>query len=410
MKKPRPITLRRQMQDETAMRPRYKRGRNKKLKLNTSALQTRTSWISWLFLSWLLLFFSGCMKDDSIYNFQRLDADEKGKAVFIVNEGNFMYGNASLTYYNPDSNKVLNDIFYQTNALPLGDVANSMRIMDSLGFIVINNSGKIYVMNVNTFRYTGKITGLVSPRNIYILSRTKAYVTDLYAKKIYIVNPTTLQITGSISIDNHNPQFYQHSSEQMVFWGKYAFVNSWSYDDKVLVINLLDDKLVDSIQVVKQPNSMVLDARQRLWVLSDGGFRGSGYGQDTAALTCINPETRKIEKVFRFTDLAASPTRLCCNKAGDTLYFLYNSLSGGIVNHAGVYAFPVNASRLPDVPLISQGNHQFYGLGIRPENGNIYVSDARDYMSRGEVYIYSPRGQLLDSLQAGIIPGSFCFK
>ena len=363
-----------------------------------------------LFLLLLTLLWAGCMKDDSLYDFHKLDVRKTGSAVFIVNEGNFMYGNASLSYYNPQKDEVLNDIFYNTNALPLGDVATSMTIHDSLGYVVVNNSGKIYIINVNTFRYVGKITGLTSPRNIYFVSRNKAYVTDLYAKAITIVDPATRQVTGSISIDNHNPEFYQHSSEQMVFFGKYAFVNSWSYDDQVLVINTLTDKLTDSITVVKQPNSMVIDKNNKLWVLSDGGFKGSAYGQDTAALTCINPVTRKIEKVFRFPDMEASPTGLCINTAGDSLFFLYGSWAGGAVSYAGVYALPVDTRILPDRPLIPQGNHLFYALGIDPGSGHIYVSDARDFLSRGEVCIFSGQGTPLDSLKVGIIPGSFCFK
>ncbi len=370
----------------------------------------KTKKLKYLFLLLIPLLLAGCMNDNSLYDFHKLVVNKEGRAVFIINEGNFMYGNASLSYYNPQDGEVLNDIFYNTNALPLGDVATSMSIMDSLGYVVVNNSGKIYIININTFKYVGKITGLTSPRNIYFINRHKAYVTDLYAKAITIVDPATRQITGSISIDNHNPKFYQHSSEQMVFFGKYAFVNSWSYDNKILIINTLTDKLVDSITVVKQPNSMVLDKNNKLWVLSDGGFKGSAYGQDTAALTRIDPVSRKVEALFRFPDPGASPSGLCLNAAGDTLFFLYNSWTGGVVPDAGVYAMNVDASVLPDMPLIPQGNHLFYALGVDPGSGHIYVSDARDFLSRGEVYVFSGQAALLDSLRVGIIPGSFCFK
>lgn len=354
------------------------------------------------------LLFTSCIKDPATV--PGIVNPDVNQGVFVVNEGNFTYGNSSLTYYNPKDDSVYNNVFFKTNGLPLGDVATSMTIRDTLGYIVVNNSGKIYVINVNNYQYVGKITGLVSPRRIYFVSSTKAYVTDLYSKAVFIVNPETDQVTGQISLDNHNTQFSQHNSEQIVFYGNEAFVNSWSYDDKVMVIDTQTDQVVDSITVAKQPNSMVLDKNNKLWVLSDGGWSGSPYGQAMPALTRIDPATRQVEKVFEFNDMDASPDHLSLNAAGDSLFFLYRSYSAGSLMNPGVYAMPVSAKLLPILPIVPEEGHTFYSLGIDPHNSYIYVTDALDYQQNGKVLIYSPSGVLSDSITAGIIPGSFCFK
>ncbi len=353
---------------------------------------------------------NACMNDDALRDFNLLNKNVQGVGVFIVNEGNFMYGNASLSYYKPKTGQTLNNIFYNANALPLGDVAFSMSINDSLGYIVVNNSGKIYIINIRTFRYVAKITGFTSPRYILFVNKQKAYVSDLYAKAISIVNLKTNKITGSISLNNHNPDFYQHPSEQMIKFHERVFVNAWSYDNKVLIINSLTDRLVDSVEVTKQPNSMVIDKYNKLWVLSDGGTIGSPYGQEMAALTKIDAKSLKTEAVFLFKDMAASPSNLCINNGGDSLFFLYNDWSGSAIANAGVYVMSIESKSLPVNSLIPQDEKLFYALGIDPVNSSLYVSDAIDFVRSGKVYIFRPNGLPVDTLTTGIIPGDFCFK
>lgn len=322
--------------------------------------------------------------------------------VYIVNEGNFMFGNSSLSFYDPGTKRVYNQVFQARNGVPLGDVAQSMSIWKNLGFIVVNNSGKIYIIDNSSGEYKGHISGLSSPRYVHFINEKKAYITDLYSKKITIFNPTIFQITGFIPVGNSNSEFSQHSTEQMISYKNLIFTNCWSYDNKILVINSDTDQLVDSIEVFKQPNSMVIDRDNKIWVLSDGGFEGSPFGYEQAGLLKIDAETHEIERTFRF-DRNDHPLNLCINPTKDTLYFL----------NKHVWKMAVTEKHLPEKPFITAEYTSLYGgfysLAIDPINRDVYIGDAIDHRQNGLVFRYNASGKQIDSFKAGISPGDFAF-
>jgi YVTN family beta-propeller protein len=351
----------------------------------------------------VFLLLTGCMQDDELWNFERSDHAFPFEGLFVINQGNFMYGNASLSFYDPETREVLNEAFFNTNGLPLGDVAQSMVIRDSLGYVVVNNSGRIYVFHTETFKVVGKITGLTSPRYLHFISETKAYVTDLYARSIAIINPATLEVSGAIPVNNHTSGFSQHATEQMVQVDKYVYTNCWSFDNQILVIDSETDRVVDSIEVLKQPNSMVVDRYRNLWVLCDGGFPESPFGYEAPGLMKIEAGSGRAELVLSFVE-GTLPRGLTINGSADTLYYL----------NGGVYRQAVVAGSDPELlissPYPSDQQGGFYGLAVDPVSSELYVADAIDFVQRGMVYRFSPGGTPVDTFQVGIGPGGFCFK
>lgn len=336
----------------------------------------------------------GCMKWE--YGLEEI-FDNKGEGLFITNEGNFQYGNASLSYYNPTTKTVENEVFYRANAMKLGDVAQSMTIHNNTGWIVVNNSHVVFAIDTQTFKETGRITNLTSPRYIHFVSDEKAYVTQLWDNRIFIVNPKRYEIVGHIVCPNMT--MGSGSTEQMVQYGKYVFVNCWSYQNRILKIDTETDKVVDELTVGIQPTSLVLDCNNKLWTLTDGGYDGSTYGYEVPSLYRIDAETFTIEKQFKFS-ANETPSELQTNTSKDKIYWLNND----------VWAMNVTDENLPAKSFLENKGTIYYGLTICPHTGDVYVADAIDYNQQGKIYRYSKEGQLIDEFYVGITPGAFCWK
>ncbi len=334
------------------------------------------------------------MKDDQWVkdHLQQGSIQLSGNGIFVVNEGNFMYGNSTLSYYDTLKREVQNDLFFKVNGLPLGDVAESMNIWNSSGYVVVNNSGKIYILDTKTGKYTGKISGLTSPRFMHFVNSVKAYVTDLYAGKITIVNPTSNQVTGVIQCPSHP------STEEMIQSGNLLFVTCWSGDKTVLVIDILKDQIISEISTGVQPCGIVADRFNKIWVLCQS-LPGNST-KSNALLQRIDPTSYTIDKSYIF-NLGEKPVKLVVDKKGENLFYILGN---------EVRKMAVTADQLPDKAYLTINSKIAYGLGIDPVNGNIYVSDALDYQQSGMIFRYSELGKLLDSFKAGIIPGRFCFK
>lgn len=307
--------------------------------------------------------------------------------VLISNEGNFGWGSGSISLYDPSSNSVIENYYQQqNNGGSLGNVCQSITKHQSNYYVVVNNSNKIVVINANDFVKMATINGFNSPRYLLPITYNKAYVSDLYANSIQIVDLNSNSIAGSIPC--------LHGTEKMALIYNKAFITNTN-SDYCYVVNTVTDIITDSLNVGKGAASIVIDKNSKVWVLSSGNSALSQSGK----LSRINPVNLQIEQQFNF-NAGESPNKLCINKTKDTLYFLNN----------GIYQFLISSSTLPSNALIAQGSKLYYGLGINPKDYTIYVSDAIDYVQKSKIEIYKPNGNFITNFNAGIISNGFCFE
>lgn len=323
-----------------------------------------------------------------------------GSGLFVLNEGNFQFSNASLSFYDIEADTVGNNLFYKVNDAPLGDVAESMALVDGQLYVVVNNTNLIYKVNATTLvcdtTKPFKMGDFYSPRELFFVSPEKAYVSDIIGAGLWIINPKDMSHTGFIQTGK--------TTEKMVPVGNEIYVSNWSNyylpgmeKNTVQVVDMNNDVKVAEIQVGKEPNTMAVDKNGHVWVLCEGAVWEADAEQPS--LWEINPLTKTAEKRYEFDGTAMV---LRANPTGDQLYLIFNN---------EVRRFDIATLSLSEsFRIAAQEEGMFYNMTVEPRTGDIYVTDAKNYMMNGTVYRYTNDGLLLSSFEAGVIPSAMLFK
>ena len=87
-----------------------------------------------LFLTLLLgvglsFILSGCMNANK--NIGTAGVESTAGSLFILNEGNFNYGNGTVSIYDPKKKELQNEAFIKANGMKVGDVVQSMKMHNS---------------------------------------------------------------------------------------------------------------------------------------------------------------------------------------------------------------------------------------------------------------------------------------
>ena len=76
----------------------------------------------------------------------------------------------------------------------------------------------------------------------------------------------------------------------------------------------------------------------------------------------------------------------------------------------------VDAESLPTTTLVNRQQTTdnspkvFSTVAVSPENGDIYLTDVKDYMQNGDVLRYDNNGHFISKFEVGIIPGMMMFN
>ncbi|MBL7779237.1 MAG: hypothetical protein JNK66_13235 [Chitinophagales bacterium] len=334
-----------------------------------------------------ILTFSSCEKEKKV-------APNALSGLYIINEGNFNFGNAEVSYYNPQKSEVTNGLFFARNGFQLGDVAQSMYVQDSTGFIVVNNSSKIEVVRMPSLQWLRTITlPNSSPRYFLPINDSLAYVSELYAKKIWVVNYLNGTVTGSIVTTGWTEKMYKSGNWVFVQQKKNALLPG-SYGT-ILKINTSNHTLQNAnLFNGRDVLDLVIDKAGDLWV----GVNEDTASQVKAAIYCYDTNLQ-LKKQFDFAAYGQKASIMSYNTQTDELYYVNQQ----------VYKLPSSATQLPSAHVISTAGKNIYAMYVHSASGDIYLSDALDFVQPAQISRYHANGDFIHSFTAGVISGNFIF-
>jgi DNA-binding beta-propeller fold protein YncE len=329
------------------------------------------------------LFFASCKKENPNPTPDPQPIAPGLKGLIFSNEGQFGQGNASISFLANGSSQPAHFVYQGANNVPIGDVLQSITKSENGYLLAVNGSGLLIRTDLN-FKKTAQVS-LSSPRYVYSIGSTKAYVSELFAGNIHVVDPTNLSTSQGIITD--------------VWVERMIGVNGnvWCVDktlDRILIFNPQNDEFEGAINLTAGAADLVLDKDNMVWVMCQGPWDGSG----DAIIHKINPTTQEV--VLSLTaGLGGGGGYLRTNGAKDRIFYSVDS---------SIYSLGINETTIPVIADLTVGFWP-YCLDIDPVNGDIYICNAADFTSQGSIHRFNSAGIFLNEYTAGINPNGVYF-
>lgn len=369
---------------------------------------------------------AGCRKEDTLRflpgesgepsDYEVVDAAVNASAepsgIYLVNQGNQGSNKARLDFLNFHNGFYIRDVFTEYNpevVKGLGDTGNDVQVYKGKVFVAVNGSHKVEIMDAYSMKRLAQVD--VPNCRFIAFDGNCAYVTSYVAKDkealktqkgaLYRIDLDTYKVTGQVTVG--------YQPEQLVIRDGKAYVaNSGGYvagyDNTVSVVDLKSMKVEYDIEVAVNLQLVLVDAEGTIWVSSIGN-----YSDVSSTLNYLVKKGDKYE-LGGSVNVPVSSMAL----AGDKIYVIGSTYTPPTWALTTTYNI-VNAKtrKLESGSFITDGTESdiatAFTVTVNPGNGDIYVTDAKDYVSSGTLHCYTGSGKHKWSVHTGDIPARIAF-
>ncbi len=349
------------------------------------------------FLSLLILFFASCSSDDEGM-IESGSGYEDG--IFVLNEGIWGEGNASVSFISNDLEEIEQDIFSFNNAgRALGDVAQDLGLYEDLVFMVVNASNKIEVVDRTTFESVATLDIQLSNPRYISFANGKAYVTnwgdgtDPDDDYVAVFDADSFEFLKEISVAEGPEKIISEGNQIFV-----AHTGGYSFNNIISVIATEDDEVTEELTVGVVPNSLLV-SNGNLLVLSSG-LPFYSEEESAGSFSRIDLSTMEVA-TLDFPEATNHPSYL--TEDNGQFYFVMGK---------EVYSFSPSAAPSTTAPILSltEESGSLYSFDV--ENNQIFVGfTSPDYTGNGTLKVYNVGStEPIETFTTGIGPNGIFFN
>lgn len=324
------------------------------------------------------------------------DNDEPGKpetgsyrGFYVLNQGNMGTNKCTLDFCDFATGDYTRDIYSQSNpyeVLELGDTGNDMAVYGDNLYIVVNGSHKVEVLAVADAVKKGSVN-VSSPRSI-AFDGEYGYVSSFVGGdgengSIVRFNLRTLAVEGSVSVGKMPEGI-------AVKDGMLYVANSGDYTDPAYLnfISVVDTKTMRETGRIGAPINLqhiLFDKTGRLWVSSRGN-----YADVPSALYAFDASGDTYNRVLTVATPVSSMTL-----NGDEILTIGSTYDA---NWNATYSYETvgTADGTLFGSYLSKAMMEKistpYSVVVDDLDGNVYVTDVKNYVSSGTVYMFNAEG------------------
>ncbi|MDD4490304.1 MAG: YncE family protein [Paludibacter sp.] len=308
----------------------------------------------------------------------------EGTRIFVLSEGLINLNNSSLAMYDFSIGAKSSDYFLTANKRGLGDTANDMGLYGSKLYVVVNVSSQIEVLDAGT----GLSLKQIPLFNGQGMARQPRYI-DFHGGKAYVcsfdgtlakIDTTTLQVEKLVNC-GRNPDGICITNGK-IYVSNSGGLNFPNYDNTVSVIDITSFQEIKKTIVGINPYKIASDSEGDVYVVTRGN-----YGNTAFQFHRISSETDEVVQDFDDFHL------LNFTIQNDTAYMYHYDYNTG---QNQIMTFDCKTETLTTDRFIADGTILTtpFGIDVNPINGDVYITDAKSYLTWGDVLCFNRKGQL----------------